>query len=487
MNVIQAAIERFVQGSAQPVLSEPGEELMEVRNGNLSLEERNGAVMLQAWDGRRNFVRRVTGIESESKARLNLRTQRFGKKAGTLAFVDLKRVDARTVGRQASRCEFRETFRRFLLREFPDSTIETLSTGQSLEQSLSSVYPRALIGRGSSWHAAIGAPPDAPVDGVLTFGLIWLDYLRRREPHRTVQGLMLFLPAGQEKTTCRRLRFLNPACASFRVFGYAEDETTVELDRADAGNLDTRLEPCQRSVAQADDSATRLASIGGVEAIHLGNGSTSFRVRGLEFARCGNGSPGNRDWLACFEEVRPVSAARLGELESVARELARVRSPDSLERRHPLFLRNPESWMESQVRSHIEDIDPGLRPNPVYGQVPAFAGGDRTVLDLLAVDRGGRLAIIELKASEDIHLPLQALDYWMRVKWHLDCREFSSNGYFPGVALSNQPPRLLLVAPALGFHPSNEVVLRFFSPEVPVERLGLGVEWQRHLRLMFRK
>jgi hypothetical protein len=51
------------------------------------------------------------------------------------------------------------------------------------------------------------------------------------------------------------------------------------------------------------------------------------------------------------------------------------------------------------------------------------------------VDYSGRLAVLELKASQDIHLPLQALDYWIRVKWHLDRDEFSSHGYFPGVIL----------------------------------------------------
>ena len=54
------------------------------------------------------------------------------------------------------------------------------------------------------------------------------------------------------------------------------------------------------------------------------------------------------------------------------------------------------------------------------------------MLDLLAVDHRGRLAVIELKASEDVHLPLQALDYWMRVQWHVERREFQANGYFPG-------------------------------------------------------
>ena len=43
---------------------------------------------------------------------------------------------------------------------------------------------------------------------------------------------------------------------------------------------------------------------------------------------------------------------------------------------------------------------------------------DRGMLDLLGVTDDGRLAVIELKADEDLHLALQGLDYWVRVRWH---------------------------------------------------------------------
>jgi hypothetical protein len=168
-----------------------------------------------------------------------------------------------------------------------------------------------------------------------------------------------------------------------------------------------------------------------------------------------------------------------------ARELARLRSPEAADRRHPRYLRNPEAWLESQVRTHIQEIDATLVPAPIYGQVPAFAAADRGVLDLLAIDTSGRLAVIELKASEDVHLPLQALDYWMRVRWHVE-HDFQRNGYFPGQELRNEPPRLLLVSPALDFHSSNELVLRYFSPAIPVERLGVGLQWRRELKVMYR-
>ena len=98
----------------------------------------------------------------------------------------------------------------------------------------------------------------------------------------------------------------------------------------------------------------------------------------------------------------------------------------------------------------------------------------------------GRLTVLELKASEDIHLPLQALDYWMRVRWHAERGEFSRKGYFPGIALRSEWPRLVLVAPALSFHPKTETILRYLDPGIDVERIGLAVEWRQGPRVMFR-
>jgi hypothetical protein len=82
----------------------------------------------------------------------------------------------------------------------------------------------------------------------------------------------------------------------------------------------------------------------------------------------------------------------------------------------PLFRLQPERWLEARLRGRIAELLPGLRGDLLYTQVPALSTGDRGMLDLLTLDRNGRLAVIELKADEDLHLPLQALDYWIRVR-----------------------------------------------------------------------
>jgi hypothetical protein len=80
--------------------------------------------------------------------------------------------------------------------------------------------------------------------------------------------------------------------------------------------------------------------------------------------------------------------------------------------RHPLYRAQSERWMQVNVLEDVSRIDPMLDPNHVYEQVFAQTAGCHGILDLLCVTRARRLAILELKATENIDLPLQAADYW---------------------------------------------------------------------------
>jgi hypothetical protein len=132
-------------------------------------------------------------------------------------------------------------------------------------------------------------------------------------------------------------------------------------------------------------------------------------------------------------------------------------------------------------------IDARLDPRHIYTQVPAFSSGDRGIIDLLGVTRDGRLAVLELKASEDIHLVMQAVDYWLRVRFHHSQDNFSRYGYFPDVRLNAKPPLLFLVAPGFRFHPSIDIVLRYLSPEIEIARIALAENWRKGLHVVFRQ
>jgi hypothetical protein len=89
---IRQTIERFLAACQEPVLYEPGEESLAISSENFALESRNGSLSLQAWEAHRNLVPRLSGIERETRGRLVLRVERFGKRTGTLELVDLKRA-----------------------------------------------------------------------------------------------------------------------------------------------------------------------------------------------------------------------------------------------------------------------------------------------------------------------------------------------------------------------------------------------------------
>ncbi len=474
-------IEAFVKGCRQPALLEPGEELLALDAGNFSLELRASRLTLQAWDRTRNITRRVSGVAHSTAARLELSVERFARREGRLFLLDLGRRSGAELGGRSSRLVFRERFRLFLRRQFPEWTLAGISTDPNLEFSLSPAFPRAFVRHGQQGWAAMACPEGGDAAAALSFGLIWLDYLRTRERRVAVEGLALYVPAGTERPAALRMLCLDPAAARFELFTYSEEDFIERLDPRDHGNIETRLEPCRRSDSPGESPWRQILALPGVECVPKHDGRTSLRVRGVEFAEISGGSLrfGMKQRTAATEH-------HLREIERLIEELARARTHEAADREHPLYRQSPEAWLESQARAALETLDASLLVEPVYGQVPAFAGGERGVLDLLAVDHSGRLAVIELKAAADLHLPLQAIDYWIRVKWHLDRGEFSARGYFPGIQLRPDPPRLLLVSPSLDFHPTTETILNFFAPHIDVVRIGVGVEWRKELHVMFR-
>ncbi len=484
-----ARLPRIRRAVSDRALLDPGEDPLPIAADNFLLELRGSAVTLECWNQTRNLVRRIRCVRSERSGQVELEVERFGGLTGTLLLVDLAHPSNGGATRRGGRVKFRELFRLALRRQYAGWKLVELSTEPDLHHSLSPAYSRALLRRGSTAIAAIGAAEDClDPDGALSFGLIWLDYLRRRESKLSVTGLALFLPIGSENTTCHRVRYLDPRAVQYTVFVYGAGTLEELVNPNDYTNFDTRLEVFHAPTLDRELTGwvERLAAIDAVEQRPRPDGSVILAVRGLEFARTSSGTELLFGLDQAMNQRHAAGERHLPEIEDLARGLARMRSADAPDRTNPLYLRHPEAWLESQVRKSVTSLDATLRDQPLYAQAPQFAAGDRGILDLLAVDYEGRLTVIEVKASQDIHLPLQALDYWMRVKWHLERNEFAGRGYFPGVALRSEPPRLLLVAPALDFHPTNEAVLGYLSPEVQVERIGVGIQWRQELRVMFR-
>ena len=248
----------------------------------------------------------------------------------------------------------------------------------------------------------------------------------------------------------------------------------------------------------------------------------SLRICGLEVARIEGGfTPRVRFGLEGSRQT--LHGEDPAEFQSFLSRVTRFRRPRSEDPSHEFYRLQSERWLESLLVRDLTKIDPALLSEFVYPQVPAFAGAalsveavygeapsesahpaapeltsdhsrmTRGVIDILSAVRssapGGdyRLAVIELKVHEEINLPLQGLDYWLRVKWLQERRQFKQFGYFPGIELSSAPPLLYFVSPAFRFHSTTERLIGYLSHAVEVILFGINDQWREGIKVLFRR
>jgi hypothetical protein len=318
------------------------------------------------------------------------------------------------------------------------------------------------------------------------------------------------VPHGMATLTLSRMVWLSGEREQWELWELGQrTEEMEQRDAEDQGNLSTRLVHApnvERARERFALSTERVMGVVPAEARsaieqRLRSGAElAFLLHGLEFARVRIRA--TREAFNRVEEITfgaganetPLNDENEGALRELVARLCERRTAHG-DKRDPLYRMQPERWLEGELRRDLSRIDDKLRGEHVYAQVPAFAGGDRGMLDLLSVSEDGRLAVIEIKADEDPQLALQGLDYWVRVRWHhaqnpdaaSGLGEFQRHGYFGGLRLSELPPRLLLVAPALRVHPATEVVLRYLSPRVEWTLAALDERWRSGVRVVWRK
>ena len=492
-------LESFLAESPSAVALENGEVLFDFSTARYSISG-EGKCVLHLWSDERNAVRRV--IDAELKPRLlRLSVLRFGQSQPTILEICADRDQRSPTALRAMRSRYKEIFERVLLREFHGYKFESLSNRADLEHSCSPVYTRGVLRQGQSAFAVMGVSRDETqpsIDAALTFGILWMHRQREQLAGRShIVGLKIFVPANRSEMVRQRMAHLNREAAKWELYELDERaETCAPLDSEDSGNIATRL---MRAVDADAAHARFAASIARVRAIvpecEVAVESATeiiFRRYGLEFARAKFapivGSFRNNEVITFG--LWPAEYTLDDSNEAMFRDLVTrmaARRTSNGERGDPLFRMCPERWLESLIIRDVRGIDERLDPRFVYSQVPAFASTDRAMIDVLTCTLDGRLAILELKADEDIHLPLQGLDYWARVRYHQNEGGFVRNGYFAGRDLSAAPPLLYLVAPALRTHPATDTLLRYLSPQIEWTVAQIDERWRDGVRVVNRK
>jgi len=493
-------VEEFLTCAHDAVIIEDGAVVFDLAQSKYSISGERNKCLLHLWSAERNFVRRVLEAELKNEI-LRLTVQRMGQAKPTKLEICRERDRRTPTAKRAARVAYQRLLHRVLRRRFAGFTVDRLITSMDLERSFGPVYARGLLHRGRSAFAVLGVnaqETQGSIDAALTFGILWLDACRVAKAGKfAVEGLKLFLPAGAFALTRERVAHLNQAAAKWQLYELEErDENLNELDTSDRGNVATRLVHSTDELAVHARFAAAVLQVRSLmseaEVATLSPGEIAFRCHGLEFARARlahqtesfNSIPEVVFGLGAQERI--LGESNIADFALLVQSIGEVRHAEG-PRDHPLWRLHPERWLESLVVRDVAAIDERLETSCLYSQVPAFSAADRAMIDVLTLTRDGRLAVVELKADEDIHLPLQGLDYWSRVAWHHARGEFQRFGYFPGKELRDDKPLLFLVAPALHVHPSTDTLLHYISAEIDWVLAGIDERWREGVRVVFRK
>jgi hypothetical protein len=502
---LTSALEGFLSGSSGAVVIEDGAVVFNLEQAKYSVSGESNKCLLHLWSDERNVVRRVLDVESKGES-LRVTVQRMGQARPTKLEICRERDPRTTSARRKARAVYQHILERVLGKIFPELTLAHMSNAVDLEKSFGPIYSRGLLKRGQSGFAVLGVngqEPQGSIDAALTFGILWLEVCRTANAGKlVVEGLKLFVPTGCSGLVRERMAHLNRAAAKWELYELEERGDELKpIEILDRGNISTRLVHCPNDAEIHERFAGPIALVRSVmaevEIAVLSAAEIAFRCHGLEVARArmsAGGFSAESGMLRSVPElvfgqgpvIRALNDGNLEDFEQLIRSVGEVRHAEGPKESRWWRL-HPERWLESLVVQDVAALDDSLDASWRYSQVPAFSASDRAMIDVLTVNREGRLAVLELKADEDIHLPLQGIDYWARVAWHHARGEFQKFGYFSGVELAKGAPLLIMVAPALHVHPATDVLLRYVSPEIEWTLLGIDERWRKGLSVVFRK
>ena len=294
--------------------------------------------------------------------------ERFARREGQMFLLDLGRRAGADSGRRSGRLVFRERFRLFLRRQFPEWKLAELSA-----EAESRAQPLAGISRAPSCATASTAGPPSPARrratrrAVLSFApdLARLSSRARAAGrHRRPRDLRARGPRTLRRAAPSVPR---PGCRALRAVHLrprTKSSQRVDPQRSRQSRYTPR--PCRRPEPNLPTAWSAIAALPGVERIPKHDGRVSLRVHGIEFAEIAGGEL--RFGLAERRPALPHHAGR----DRAPRRGARASALATDE--HPLYRQYPEAWLESQARAQIETLDARCSPIPSTARCPRSPG-----------------------------------------------------------------------------------------------------------------
>jgi hypothetical protein len=339
---------------------------------------------------------------------------------------------------------------------------------------------------------AAGRPSDA--DAFLAAALLW--FKRRSERVRApyIQQLRLIVEPELIRPVLQRVALLRQSLRD-AITVYKVDQQLTELTLVE---VPTREELWKQRLRRFPPTlpieftrvSARIKSISpnAIDIVGARKGET-LRYFGLPFARVRRIMGTERVWFGLEGSRRRLLEENSErEFQDLLIDLQTYRAASAADRRHALYRNAAEAWLESLLRRDITKLDPGLIIAPLHAQFRTARGGTVSVrpIDMLALRHDGRLAVIELKVSEDREHVLQGVDYWQRVEAHRRRGHIARAKLFAERKIKNEPPLIYLVAPTLRVHPAFTTLARAIAPDIEIYRFDINEGWRAGVRVMRR-
>src|SRR5262245_30067698 len=309
-----------------------------------------------------------------------------------------RKLEDMTLGER--RKAYAETLSRLITHNFDGVRVRRLTVGGARSRLGTGRYARLVLKSGGEEVLVIGvseAESQTRIDGVIAAGLVWLAaFNEKRDELRRVKRFWYCLPKARSLTAIERLTLLDASHLGVRIECFEVDEGGGEMISVRPVTQDELLNSHPREVvwpgASTPDEIWRKRIINLAPDLietrrDARSGCERFEINGLEFARLSAGGRAKFGVAGLRSEGEAnlivLSDSTFGELEHLVREIARYRSANCLDRRHPFYLLRAEAWLESLLRRKIGRLDATFDERFIYRQIPAWRADERSVIDLL--------------------------------------------------------------------------------------------------------
>jgi hypothetical protein len=461
----------------------------------------HGRLIFTCWSQAGADAWHVVGWEWTGGKLLLEAERRMGAERSLLELIPRATASAITETVSANRRALCERLAHLARAQFGGAKVERIGLSAGARLGQPGRYARILLRPDHRDRIAVtgivtkGEPGE--VDAMLSSSLVW--FTRTRETARDINTskLCIILQSPLMEAARQRLALLREDLRR-AICIYEIDDACQQLSPITCPNL-TELwneKPPRLAVIiekPLSDWANRLIALApaAIDVVRARHGET-LRFHGLPFARVRRVMNVEQVWFGASGERarRRLDQSAWPDLTGLIDELKEHRRAEATDHRHAFYRAAPEAWLESILRRDITRLDPGLIIAPLHAQFRTSRAGPHAAsrpVDLLALRRDGRLAVIELKVSEDREHVLQGADYWHRVEAARRCGQLARARLFEDAHIADAPPLVYLVAPLLRFHRAFRTLAQSINPRVEIYSFAINEDWRAGVRVMRRE